>query len=243
MRPQENIRLGRVTAAVKKSAEAAAEAAEQASTPQNAAAAAGKAGAASLGSSLASLPASLTSFLLSIVDSPAYGNLTTALLSGQFNADTPDDPRVRYFSVAARAPSANVWHPLWLPKLVLDGAEKRARAAAAAARDPRAAVDAEWGNDGLVSVQSGRWGRSSSGRSRARTTGRCAARAGSSSSSTSRACRPSASRSRCRAWPRGTGRAGSARGGAAPPRSRRRTPRLPPPYREMAARPRPHSHL
>jgi triacylglycerol lipase len=53
---------------------------------------------------------------------------------------------VRYFSVAARAPSANVWHPLWLPKLVLNGAEKRA------------AADAEWGNDGLVSVQSARWG-------------------------------------------------------------------------------------
>jgi triacylglycerol lipase len=66
MLQQENIGLGRITAAVKKSAEAAAEAAEHASTPQDAAAAAGKAGAASLGSSLASLPASLTSFLLSI---------------------------------------------------------------------------------------------------------------------------------------------------------------------------------
>jgi triacylglycerol lipase len=156
MRQQENIGLGRVTGAVKKPAEAAAEAAEQASTPQDAAAAAGKAGAASLGSSLGSLPASLTSFLLSIVDSPAYGNRTTAFLSGQFNADTPDDPRVSYFSVAARVPSANIWHPRWLPKLVLDGAEKRARAAAAAAGDLRAAIDAVWGNDGLVSVQSAR---------------------------------------------------------------------------------------
>jgi triacylglycerol lipase len=59
MCPQENIGLGRVTAAVKKSAEAAAEVAEHASTPQDAAAAS-KAGATSLGSSLASLPASLT---------------------------------------------------------------------------------------------------------------------------------------------------------------------------------------
>jgi pyruvate/2-oxoglutarate dehydrogenase complex dihydrolipoamide acyltransferase (E2) component len=59
MHPQKNIELRRVTAAVKKSAEAAAEAAEQASTPQDAAAAAaaaaGKACAASLGLTLASL--------------------------------------------------------------------------------------------------------------------------------------------------------------------------------------------
>jgi triacylglycerol lipase len=107
----------------------------------------GKAGAASLGSSL-----------LSIVDSLAHGNLTMAFLSGQFNADTPDDPRVRHFSVAARAPSANVWHPLWLPKLVLDDAEKRARARPPRPRATRAGVHAEWGNDGLVSVQSARWG-------------------------------------------------------------------------------------
>jgi hypothetical protein len=103
-------------------------------------------------------PGALTTSLLSIVESPAYGNLTTPFPSGHFNADTPDDPRVRYFSAAARAPSANVWYPLWLPKLVLDSAAKRARAAAAAAGDPRAADDAEWGNDGLVSVQSARWG-------------------------------------------------------------------------------------
>jgi hypothetical protein len=68
-----------VTAVVKKSAEAAA---EHASMPQDAAAAASKASAASLGSSLDSLPASLTSFLLSIVDSPACRNLTTSFLSG-----------------------------------------------------------------------------------------------------------------------------------------------------------------
>jgi triacylglycerol lipase len=78
MPPQENIGLGRVTAAVKKSTEAVAVAAEHASTPHDAAAAAS----------------------CSIVDSPAYGNLATGFLSGQFNADTPDDSRVRYFSVA-----------------------------------------------------------------------------------------------------------------------------------------------
>jgi triacylglycerol lipase len=126
MRRKESIRLGRVTAAIKKTAEAATEAAEHASTPQDAATAAGRAGAASLGSSLASLPASLPSFLLSIVDSPAYGCPTTTFLSGQLKADTSDASRARYFSVAAREPSANVWHPLWLRKLVLvlDGAEE-----------------------------------------------------------------------------------------------------------------------
>jgi hypothetical protein len=73
-------------------------------------------------------------------DSPAYANLTTSYLTKTFNPRTPDDPRVRYFSVAGRAGPLNIWHPLWLPKLVLDGA------------------DGGEGNDGLVSVESARWG-------------------------------------------------------------------------------------
>ena len=73
-------------------------------------------------------------------DSPAYANLTTSYLTKIFNPRTPDDPRVRYFSVAGRTGPLNVWHPLWLPKLVLDGA------------------DGGEGNDGLVSVESARWG-------------------------------------------------------------------------------------
>jgi triacylglycerol lipase len=114
-----------VTAAIKKWAEATTEAAEHASTPQDAATAASKTGAASLASSLASLPASLPSCLLSLVDLPGCSYLTTIFLSGQLNTDTPDHSRVGQSSAPARAPSANVWHPLWLPKLVLvlDGAE------------------------------------------------------------------------------------------------------------------------
>jgi triacylglycerol lipase len=73
-------------------------------------------------------------------DSPAYANLTTTYLDKVFNPRTPDDPHVRYFSVAGRADALNIWHPLWLPKLVLDGADNGE------------------GNDGLVSVHSARWG-------------------------------------------------------------------------------------
>jgi len=78
--------------------------------------------------------------LLGTFDSPAYANLTTSYLTKIFNPRTPDDPRVRYFSVAGRTGPLNIWHPLWLPKLILDGA------------------DGGEGNDGLVSVDSARWG-------------------------------------------------------------------------------------
>jgi triacylglycerol lipase len=73
-------------------------------------------------------------------DSPAYANLTTSYLTEIFNPRTPDDPHVRYFSVAGRTGPLNIWHPLWLPKLILDGG------------------DGGEGNDGLVSVHSARWG-------------------------------------------------------------------------------------
>jgi triacylglycerol lipase len=90
--------------------------------------------------SFSSLPSSFTTFLLGMFDSPAYANLTTRYLTKIFNPRTPDDPRVRYFSVAGRTGSVNIWHPLWLPKVVLDGA------------------NGGEGNDGLVSVESARWG-------------------------------------------------------------------------------------
>ena len=108
--------------------------------------------------SLSSLPSSFTTLLLSILDSPAYANLTTSYLNTVFNPYTPDDPSVKYFSVAARCSGMNIWHPLWLPKMVLDGFEERERTQLAARGHPLAALDAEWGNDGLVTVQSARWG-------------------------------------------------------------------------------------
>ncbi|KAH8987233.1 alpha/beta-hydrolase [Lactarius hatsudake] len=89
-----------------------------------------------------SLPSSFTTFLLGLFDSPAYANLTTSYLTETFNPRTPDDPRVRYFSIAGRMTAPNIWHPLWFPKVVLDSA---------------AGADTA-GNDGLVSVDSARWG-------------------------------------------------------------------------------------
>ncbi|EKM49783.1 uncharacterized protein PHACADRAFT_265467 [Phanerochaete carnosa HHB-10118-sp] len=98
--------------------------------------------------SLASLPSSFTTLLLSLLDSPAYANLSTTYLREVFNPHTPDDPKVRYFSVAGRLSSMNIWHPLWLPKMVLDGYEER----------ERERLGGQWGNDGLVTVQSAKWG-------------------------------------------------------------------------------------
>ena len=107
--------------------------------------------------SLSSLPSSFTTLLLSLLDSPAYANLTSTYLTNVFNPHTPDDPRVRYFSVAGRISSMNIWHPLWLPKLVLDGYEARERERLGEQWEPRDGGDT-WGNDGLVTVQSARWG-------------------------------------------------------------------------------------
>jgi triacylglycerol lipase len=100
-----------------------------------------------------------------MVDSPAYFNLTTSYLNNIFNPSTPNDPRVKYFSVAGRMGSVSVWHPLWLPKMVLDGAEEKARdqmqnewKERMDAGIPMWKREDEWGNDGLVTVQSSRWG-------------------------------------------------------------------------------------
>lgn len=98
------------------------------------------------------LSASVTGYLLNLLDSPAYANLAPSFLRDVFNPSTPDDPSVKYYSIAARADKVPIWHPLWLPKLVLDGAE-RARVDSGCAAPP------EWrGNDGLVSIESARWG-------------------------------------------------------------------------------------
>ncbi|KAH8822564.1 alpha beta-hydrolase [Flagelloscypha sp. PMI_526] len=130
--------------------------------------------------SFSKLPSSFTTMILSLVDSPAYANLTTAYLNDVFNPATPDDPTVKYFSVAGRMQGANIWHPFWLPKLVMDGFEERERSRLRTlfekTSDPEEdmtlydlsdedrgklelwnEMDA-WGNDGLVTVQSARWG-------------------------------------------------------------------------------------
>ncbi|RDB19050.1 Lipase 2 [Hypsizygus marmoreus] len=119
--------------------------------------------------SLTSLPSSFTTLLLSVVDSPAYANLTSAYLNDVFNPRTPDDPTVKYFSVAGRMDGVSVWHPFWLPKMVLDGVEQKRRGVLRAMWEqetdrergrevPLWARESEWGNDGLVTVQSAKWG-------------------------------------------------------------------------------------
>ena len=123
--------------------------------------------------SLSSLPSSLTTLLLSVVDSPAYANLTSNYLNTVFNPNTLDDPGVKYWSVAGRmsAESVSVWHPFWLPKMVLDGVEETEREKLKKLWEtssgslnwgdhniPLWANEREWGNDGLVTVQSAKWG-------------------------------------------------------------------------------------
>jgi triacylglycerol lipase len=117
-----------------------------------------------------SLPSSFTTLLLSTVDSPAYACLTSAYLNEVFNPATPNDPNVKYFSVAGRTGSVSILHPFWFTKMVLDGYEEKERARllseAFAQEDssrpppenPVWADQREWGNDGLVTVQSARWG-------------------------------------------------------------------------------------
>ncbi|KAG8961356.1 hypothetical protein FRC03_005454 [Tulasnella sp. 419] len=117
---------------------------------------------------LSSLPQSLTTLLLSLVDSPAYSNLTTSYLRDYFNPNTPDVPGVRYFSVSGKTDSGiNVFHPLWLPKMILDKTEADERAALISKSQSNGtsstlgsfmAEEREWGNDGLVTISSAKWG-------------------------------------------------------------------------------------
>ncbi|KAG8813425.1 hypothetical protein FRC17_001583 [Serendipita sp. 399] len=93
-----------------------------------------------------SLPAPLLSFL----DSPAYSNLTSNYLNALFNPSAPDSPDVKYWSVAARSSGIPFWHPLWIPRLVLDGLEQTMLKGSIPRRDI--------GNDGIVPVQSAKWG-------------------------------------------------------------------------------------
>lgn len=100
--------------------------------------------------SLAGFTAAMSRYLLGIFDSPAYANLTTSFLR-DFNPETPDDPRVKYTSVAGRTKKVSVLHPLWFPKLVLDAAAEKGY-------PPEDSGDKYEGNDGLVSVKSAKWG-------------------------------------------------------------------------------------
>ncbi|CAO1630901.1 unnamed protein product [Parajaminaea phylloscopi] len=108
---------------------------------------------------LSSLTGYFSSYMLSVLDQPAYAMLSTRYMSKVFNPSTPDMPNIKYFSVAARTRKIPLWHPLWLPKVILDAAAE-ARTAGSE-RDGSAAAlgdTGKQGNDGLVSVESAKWG-------------------------------------------------------------------------------------
>ena len=116
--------------------------------------------------SFSSLPSSFTTLLLSLFDSPAYACLTTHFLENEFNPSTPNSPNVKYYSIAARTENMSVWHPLWLPKMVLDGVEEKERGKCSDSGGQRPPSwppltsweKDDWGNDGLVSIRSAKWG-------------------------------------------------------------------------------------
>lgn len=91
---------------------------------------------------LAKIPTSLLDPVLSKViqslDTPAYSNLTTNYCTNYFNPNTPDDPSVEYYSYGA-SKEIPIWSTLGFPWQVIK--------------------EKEGENDGLVSLQSAKWGR------------------------------------------------------------------------------------
>jgi triacylglycerol lipase len=109
---------------------------------------------------LATLPQSLMTMLLALLDSPAYANLTTHFLATSFNPQTPNLDSVKYFSVGARTrDDMSVFHPLWLPKTILDAAEAQHAGKTPEWGSEEIRDRPRWsGHDGLVSVASSKWG-------------------------------------------------------------------------------------
>lgn len=150
--PQDNLGIGKVGYKEHELKALSDEISRHTSSPESE-----KSGVAKLTTSLASLPSSFTTLILGMFDSPAYANLSTTYLNKVFNPNTPDDPNVRYFSVAGRLSSMSIFHPLWMTKMVLDGYEEKERERVG---DRWRYQDGgeRWGNDGLVTIQSARWG-------------------------------------------------------------------------------------
>lgn len=108
--------------------------------------------------SLTTLTGSFSSYMLSLLDTPAYAMLSTKYMNEVFNPRTPNVEGVKYYSVASRTPSLAIWHPLWLPKLILDAAAESRTAGGEIDGSADALGGADQGNDGLVSVESAKWG-------------------------------------------------------------------------------------
>ncbi|KAG1474154.1 hypothetical protein G6F56_000516 [Rhizopus delemar] len=75
---------------------------------------------------------------IQLLDTAAYANLTTDYCKNQFNPSTPNHPQVDYYSYGANA-SFSPWSMLNMPSQWIS--------------------DKEGKNDGLVSVESARWGK------------------------------------------------------------------------------------
>jgi triacylglycerol lipase len=73
----------------------------------------------------------------------------------EFNPKVPDIPSVKYWSVAARTNTMSFFHPLWLPKLIVDSFQEKQRQQPL---DSAQSARIDWGNDGLVTVESAKWG-------------------------------------------------------------------------------------
>lgn len=108
--------------------------------------------------SLTTLTGSFSSYMLSLLDTPAYAMLSTKYMNEVFNPRTPNVDGVKYYSIASRTPSLAIWHPLWLPKLILDAAAESRTAEGESDGSADALGGADQGNDGLVSVESAKWG-------------------------------------------------------------------------------------
>lgn len=115
-------------------------------------------GLSSFISSLSTLTGSFSSYMLGMLDTPAYAMLSTKYMNQVFNPRTPNVAGVKYYSVASRTPSLAIWHPLWLPKLILDAAAESRTAGGEIDGSADALGGEDQGNDGLVSVESAKWG-------------------------------------------------------------------------------------
>ncbi|KAN0059995.1 hypothetical protein ACQY0O_007968 [Thecaphora frezii] len=115
-------------------------------------------GLSSFAKALSSLSGSFSAYMLSLLDTPAYAMLATTYMAEVFNPATPNSPHVKYYSVAARTPSLAIWHPLWLPKLILDAAAESRTTGGESDGSADALGGQNQGNDGLVSVESAKWG-------------------------------------------------------------------------------------
>ena len=73
----------------------------------------------------------------------------------EFNPNVPDIPSIKYWSVAARIDTMSFFHPLWFPKLIVDSFQEKQRQQPL---DPALSARVDWGNDGLVTVESAKWG-------------------------------------------------------------------------------------